>query len=133
MTPDAFRALGAKREVALTQFPCKIGRESRWASVEPRSIVTELRLGVAPQLNNLYLLEPPSADLLFVSREHFLIDYQRGSFVAVDRGSMCGTVVAGSAIGGDRRGGSAPLRDGDQIIVGTAESPYVFRFQITAA
>ena len=90
----------------------------------------ELRLGIAPQLNDVYLLEPPWVDLVQISREHFLIDWVDGEFVLVDRGSVCGTIVGGQQIGGSRQGGRAPLRSGDLIVVGTDASEYVFRFEI---
>ena len=91
--------------------------------------LVELRLCVAPQLNDVYLLEP-SAELLQISREHFAIQYEGDQLFVVDRGSVCGTIVAGKQIGGNRVGGRTELRSGDVIIVGTSTSEYVFRFEI---
>lgn len=128
VTEEARRALGGQREVRVTQFPFKVGRESRVAApANPRLI--ELRLGVAPQVNDVYLVEPAWADLLQISREHFAIELAAGQFFLVDRGSACGTMVAGTQVGGDRTGGRTELRSGDELIVGTDESPYVFRFE----
>ena len=129
VTKEAKLALDNQREVRITQFPFKIGRESRTAP-PANPVLVELRLGVAPQLNDLYLLEPPWADLLQISREHFAIEYADDRFFLVDRGSACGTIVAGTRIGGHQKGGRTELRDGDEVIVGTDTSPYAFRFEI---
>ena len=48
----------------------------------------------------------------------------------VDRGSTCGTIVEGTVIGGEGRGGSVALKDGDVIIVGTSLSPFVFKVRL---
>ena len=130
VTKEAQLALGGQREVRVSQFPFKVGRESRLAPPADPAII-ELRRGVAPQLNDLYLLEPPWVDLLQISREHFAIECADDRFFLVDRGSACGTIVAGKQVGGNRTGGRTELRSGDDIIVGTDESPYVFRFEIS--
>ena len=90
----------------------------------------ERRLGMAPQLNDLYLVEPVLQLEHVVSREHFLIDFTQGKFVLTDRGSVCGTTVNGKTIGGDRRGGHTELHDQDTIAVGGAASPFVFEFRV---
>ena len=132
ITKEAKLALGGQREVRVTHLPFKVGRESRVARPLNR-ILVELRLRVAPQLNDLYLLdEPQSADLLHISREHFAIEYADDQFFLIDRGSVCGTIVAGKQVGGDRTRGRTELRSGDELIVGTAASPYVFRFEIAS-
>jgi len=131
VTKEAERALGGKSEVRVTQFPFKVGRESRVSNAPPH--VVELRLGVAPQLNDVYLLEPQESDLWHISREHFAIERADGLFFLVDRGSVCGTIVAGRQIGGDRTGGRVELRIGDEIKVGTDGSRYVFRFEIVSS
>ncbi len=129
VTKEAKLALDNQREVRITHFPFKIGRESRVATpANPPPI--ELRLGRAPQLNDLYLVEPRWADLLQISREHFAIEYGSDQFFLVDRGSACGTIVAGTRIGGHQKGGRPELRDGDEVIVGTHKSRYVFRFRV---
>jgi pSer/pThr/pTyr-binding forkhead associated (FHA) protein len=92
--------------------------------------VTDLREGAVLPVNDLYLIEPTDVDVLFISREHFLIDYENGTFVLVDRGSVCGTLVGARRIGGDRTGGRALLRHRDKITIGNDSSPYVFRFDI---
>lgn len=131
VTKEAKLALGGQREVRVTHLPFKVGRESRVAPPANR-ILAELRLGVAPQLNDLYLVEPQWADYLHISREHFAIKYADNQFFLVDRGSVCGTIVAGKQVGGNRTRGRTELRSGDELIVGTAASPYVFRFEIAS-
>jgi hypothetical protein len=48
----------------------------------------------------------------------------------VDRGCVCGTIVAGKQIGGSRTGGRTEVRHGDLSVVGTSDSRYVFRFEM---
>lgn len=131
VTPEAERALGGAHEVRLTHFPFRFGRESRSPNTD-RTRPMGLRLGTAPQLNDIYLLEPPYSDIFYISREHFAIECVDNQFALVDRGSACGTIVSGKTIGSDRGGGRVELRHGDTIIVGTDESRYVFRFEIAS-
>ena len=112
----------------IDRFPFKVGRESR-SPAAAKSHHTELRLGTLPGVNDLYLLEPAWKDILEISREHFVIDYEEGRFWLTDRGSACGTVVAGTQVGGNRVSGRIELRNGDVIIVGNASSEYAFRFE----
>jgi len=129
-TREARLALGGRSEVPVTHFPFKVGREGRLAAFADPSLI-ERRLGNSSQLNDVYLVEPTSG-LLRISREHFAIEYAGNQFVLVDRGSVCGTIVAGRTVGGDRTGGRTELRSGDEIVVGTDGSPYVFRFEAVA-
>lgn len=62
-----------------------------------------------------------------------MIECIDGLFFLTDRRSACGTIVAGRRIGGRRKGGRTELRDGDEVIVGTSKSPYVFRFRVAPA
>ena len=127
-TDEARRSLGDKSNLRIATFPYRVGRERRVAgSAHPRS--ADLRLGVAPQLNDLHLIDPWRKHLQ-ISREHFAIEYTADGFFLLDRGSACGTIVAGRHIGGDRTGGRTELRSGDEIVVGTDTSPFVFRFEI---
>ena len=127
-TDEAVRSLGGTREVPVTEFPFRVGRESRSPDAD-RKEFTELRLRVAPELNDLYLLEPRWSDILQISREHFALESAGDRFVLVDRKSACGTIVAGTVVGGNRAGGRTELRHGDVITVGTAGSEYIFRFE----
>ena len=129
LTQEAERALGGDGEVRITRFPFKIGRESH--SRNSASEWERERHVVDPILNDVCLIEPRSeASLLHISREHFAIEYVDNEFFLVDRGSACGTIVAGRWIGGDRAGGRTELQHGDLVVVGTARSPYVFRFEL---
>lgn len=128
MTDEAMRALGSKRELPVTHFPFKVGRESRSPEGD-RNSLTELRLRVAPELNDVYLLEPRWSDRIQISREHFAIEHTDNRFFLVDRKSACGTIVAGKTIGGNRKGGRTELRHGDEIVVGMAGSEYIYRFE----
>jgi len=65
-----------------------------------------------------------------VSREHFEIDRSDTGYMLVDRASTCGTIVEGQTVGGNTRGGTLPLHDGNVIIVGTSRSPYAFKFRV---
>ena len=128
-TEDAVRSLGGRPEVSITEFPFRVGRESRSTDSERKQQLTELRLHVAPELNDLYLLEPRWSDILQISREHFAIESTGDRFFLVDRESACGTIVAGAVVGGNRAGGRTELRHGDVIVVGMAGSEYIFRFE----
>ena len=130
VTDEARFALGGRPAVRMTEFPFKVGRESRQRFEKLRTEV-DRRLGGVPPLNDLYLVEP-SSDSLHISREHLAIGYLDGRFFLVDRGSACGTTAAGARVGGDRKEGRADLRDGDLIVIGSDDSPYVFRFHVDA-
>lgn len=130
VTDEARRALGAD-EVRVVTGSFKFGRERRSS---PRGVklpagLSEQRRGATPELNDVYLPEDPAAALQ-IAGAHFTIEDVDGQFWLTDRGSSCGTVVAGKRLGGRRKGGQTELHDGDEIIVGTRTSPYIFRFQI---
>jgi hypothetical protein len=130
VTDEARRALGGD-EVRVVTGSLKFGRERRSA---PRGVMvpaelSEQRRGAAPELNDVYLPEDPAA-ALHIACTHFTIENVDGQFFLTDRGSSCGTVVAGQRLGGRRKGGRTELQDGDEIIVGTRSSPYIFRFLI---
>jgi pSer/pThr/pTyr-binding forkhead associated (FHA) protein len=126
LTPESRHALGA-REREVTQFPYRVGRESRGTRRTPQGVVSERRDPGSRPSNDLYLLEHDEP--LNVSREHFEIDSSDTGYVLVDRASTCGTIVEGQTVGGETRGGTLPIHDGDVIIVGTSRSPYVFKFR----
>ncbi len=127
LTPDARDALHGEQRV-IERFPFKVGRESRLSTQKPWRSPERRVVGVA-QLNDLYIIEP--GEMVNVSREHFAIEHEGDRFVLTDRGSTCGTLVEGRPVGGDRKGGRVDLRDQDVIIVGTASSPFVFKFRAT--
>ncbi len=126
LTPEAKSALGADL-LEIKKFPYRVGRESRmFSSVETQSD-SRRRPDSVPN-NDLYLVE--LGHVLNVSRDHFLIDYQNGGYILVDRESTCGTLVEGQLVGEKRKGGSIPLHNNDVIIVGTSESKFIFKFLV---
>ena len=132
LTDEAVHALGGIPEVPIGAFPIRVGRERR--SAEPGApVAQDLRGGNAVPLNDLFLSELPDSGSHHISTTHFEILHADGRFFLVDRGSSCGTIVAGTRIGGHRAGGTAELHDGDQIVVGTPRSRYIFRFAVDAS
>ena len=127
ITPESGAALGAP-EREITRFPYRVGRESRGMHRTAYGIISERRDPGSRPSNDLYLVEPDEP--LNVSREHFEIDRDGAGYILVDRASTCGTIVEGQTVGGDTRGGTRPLHDGDVIIVGTSRSPYAFKFRV---
>lgn len=127
LTPESRSALGAQ-ELEIARFPYRVGRESRGIQRTPHGVISERRDPGSRPSNDLYLAE--HAEPLNVSREHFEIDRSDAEYVLVDRASTCGTIVEGQIVGGDTRGGTMSLHDGDVIIVGTSRSPYVFKFRV---
>ena len=75
-------------------------------------------------MNHLYIKE--GGDQFHVSRTHFLINVSHDGFFLLDRGSVCGTLVNGVAVGGNRKGGRVAITSGDMITVGSKASPFVF-------
>jgi pSer/pThr/pTyr-binding forkhead associated (FHA) protein len=117
---------GAKR-VKLTHFPFRIGRESRYATVNGERVSMERRLTESKANNELYLID--EHQVLNISREHLIIDrLPNGTFRVVDRGSTCGTVVDGKAIGTRESSNEAIIESGGRLVLGTRDSPYVYEF-----
>jgi hypothetical protein len=128
LTPEAKAAIGGM-EVEITTFPFRVGRESRKMKWSEHGIVSEKRDQESRPNNELYLIE--KGEPMNVSREHFQIEKRGGGgYALVDRSSTCGTIVEGSVVGGENRGGEVPLRDADVIVVGASVSAYVFKFRI---
>ena len=132
-TEEARRALGGAAEVRIAQGLLSVGRERRSPPDDAGlpAKVSEQRHGETPQLNDVYLLEHHYSRSLHISGAHFVIECIDGLFFLIDRGSACGTVVAGRRIGGHRKGGRTELRNGDEVVVGTGRSRYIFRFHVT--
>jgi hypothetical protein len=126
LTEEAQAALGGSK-VQLAHFPFRVGREKRGAAWWwPGRL--DRRVRHTQGTNDLYLVE--QRDHPHISRDHFFIERAQSRFFLVDRGSLCGTSVAGTRIGGYRRGGRAELRHGEVIVIGASTSPYVYRFDI---
>jgi hypothetical protein len=128
LTPEAEKSLGTKLYPIL-KFPFRVGRESR--KHQAANYPDSRRHADSIPNNDVYLLE--TTQPLNVSREHFQIDWRDDQFFICDRGSACGTLVEGVAIGGQRTGGQHLLLGGDVIIVGTSESRYIYKFIATPA
>ena len=127
LTHDARTALGGP-EAEITTFPYRVGRESRGMRWVDSALHRERRDPGSHPSNELYL--PDREEPLNVSREHLQIERNGAGFLLVDRHSTCGTIVEGAMVGGDTRGGSAPLQDGNVIIVGGPRSPFVFKVRV---
>lgn len=129
LTDEAVHALGGIPEVPISVFPARVGRERR-STESGAPMAEDLRGGNALPLNDLFLGELPDSGSHHISTTHFEILHADGRFFLVDRGSSCGTIVAGTRIGGHRAGGTAELHHGDQIVIGTTRSRYIFRFAV---
>ncbi|MFM9970607.1 MAG: FHA domain-containing protein [Burkholderiales bacterium] len=133
MTEEAARAvpvsLISDGLIAISRFPLRVGRESRFTFVNGEFRRKERpRLGNQEPNNDLYLLD--TIQPLHISREHFQIDRTLDGYVIVDRGSACGTIAGDVEVGGKDSGGSMPIKDGDIVIVGTSNSPYIYSFVV---
>jgi pSer/pThr/pTyr-binding forkhead associated (FHA) protein len=127
LTPEARSALGGD-EIQISVFPFRIGRDSRGRPrAAPRTLVDRRKPSGRPT-NELYLVE--TTEPFQVSREHAQILHNGTQYVLVDRQSVCGTIVEGTVVGGERRGGAVRLNDGDVIIVGGSRSPFVLKFRL---
>lgn len=127
LTAEAVEVLG-DRYLQIERLPFLVGRESR-RNVNSRAFYNqERRLQRESPTNDLYIRE--DSPFHNISREHFLIDFSQDELVLVDRGSVCGTIVEGKSIGGNRAGGECRLQNQDVIIVGTSRSPYVFKILV---
>lgn len=144
MTDEAKAAIGGDEHVAVEAFPFRIGREARTNLIARAIASVERRLGTVPQVNDLYLLDPASArDSCQISRRHCDIEYQQGRFFLLDRASATGSTVLKSSgaglspveaqAGGGGFDARAELQSGDFIVLGTRNSPFVFRFQVESA
>lgn len=113
-------------QVPITNLPFRVGRESRGPNEGWKKSSDERREGRARPNNDLYIWEQTRE--VFVSREHFTIEREGGSFLLKDRNSALGTWVEGQLVGGMRAGGSVQLKDGDVIILGSHVSGFIFKF-----
>ncbi len=131
MTPTAERSvpqfLLADGFVAIRKFPFRIGRESRVKMIDGRvERIERAKFNDAEPNNDLYLID--DGHLLNISREHFQIEKDADNYYLYDRGSACGTRIGEKVVGGEDADGTVELSDGDIITIGTATSPYSFKF-----
>ncbi len=131
LTPEAIEAVPTnllkKELVLITDFPFKVGRESRVVKKNGKleTIERSKRDNSKPN-NDLYLVD--SGHRLNISREHFQIEKREQGYILVDRGSACGVKVNDVGVGGGDDGGFTELHDGDKIGIGTKGTPYIFEF-----
>jgi hypothetical protein len=113
--------------VGIRGYPFRVGRESRGKVVDGIfHRIERPRRGDALPNNDLYLVD--AKERLQISREHFRIERAATGYQVVDRGSVCGISVGGVRTGGNERGGTLSLRDGDEIRVGEDVTPYRYTF-----
>jgi hypothetical protein len=113
--------------IAIRDFPFRVGRESRGATVEGKFFGTLRPRAPGQNPNNdLYLMDPGPG--MQVSREHFQIERRDSGYVLVDRGSTLGTIVGDVRLGRNTGLVSTPLADGDTIRIGEPQSPYLYTF-----
>lgn len=129
LTPEAEESIGGE-QLVLNHFPYRIGRESRIEMIDGVPQLAERRKSdISSPNNDLYLQD--HGKTLNVSRQHLQIEQDEdGGYYAVDRGSACGTLVGNKKIGSHDAGGKHPLKDGELLVIGTSESPFVFRFVV---
>lgn len=131
LTPEAQAAipqgLAVDGMVGIRGFPFRVGRESRGKMVEGVfHRIERPRRGDSAPTNDLYLVD--AGENLQISREHFRIEHDAAGYQLVDRGSVCGTSVAGKWIGSEEKGGTVSLRDGDEIRIGVDPTPFRYTF-----
>lgn len=127
ITEEARRALGGAGAVRVPQGFLSVGCERR-SPLDDAGLPAKVReqcFGEASQLNHVYLLED-HLQTLHISDVRFMIECIDGSFFLTNRGSPCGTIVAGRCIGGHRKGGRTEVRNGDDVVVGTSQSCCIF-------
>jgi hypothetical protein len=130
-TAEAANALPASWTVdvaPILRFPFRVGRECRVSILDGKPVRVERPRSNHLPNNDLYLID--HGEPLHLSREHFVIDRSDGGYVLTDRGSACGLGVGELRIGGRDSGGTAKLRDGDVIAVGTPITRYRFAFVV---
>ena len=113
--------------IGIWHFPFRMGRESRVENIDGKIVPSErLKISKGKPNNDIYLVD--HRRFLQISRQHLRIEKTETSYTVIDRGSACGTIVNTQKIGGEDRGGTCKLQDGDIIKIGTEDSPYLFQF-----
>lgn len=106
------------RSVEIVKFPFKIGRDGFGdRGFDPSTIKNDLSI--------------PDGEPFQVSRKHCIIEREGECFYVRDTGSSLGTIVNGTPIGVKYASLSEVLVFGkNNIILGTARSPFKFQIQI---
>lgn len=131
MTPEARSTMDKNcldnELIGIWHFPFRIGRESRVENINGKIIPSERqKISNGKPNNDIYLVD--HGRFLQISRQHLQIEKTETGYTVIDRGSACGTIVNTAKIGGEDRGGTCDLQDGDIIKIGTENSPYLFQF-----
>ena len=124
ITEHAKLAIGSA-SLIIDATPYRLGRESRKGG--DNGWLGKRRVPRSKPSNECYMRD--HGPLKQISREHFVIQRtDAGGYQLSDRGSRCGTRVNDTTYG--KQGGSkkCALKNGDVIVVGSSESPYVFVF-----
>ena len=96
LTAQAQHALDGVIRFVISDMPFRVGRENRRGLKRP----------TAPfQRRSRMLRQPVGENRFGVSPEHFAIHLSAQGFYLIDRGSICGTLVNGALVGGNRKGG----------------------------
>jgi len=125
LTAQAQHALDGVIRFVISDVPFRVGRENR-RGLKRLTAPFQRRSRMRWQANDLDLRV--GENRFGVSPEHFAIHLSQHGFYLIDRGSICGTLVNGALVGGNRKGGRAPLGAGDIITVGSESSPFLFQF-----
>jgi len=121
------KRMHGKDILPIFKYPFRIGREARVDFVDGEVILQERhKLGGHEPNNDVYLLD--NGDFLQISREHCSIVNNKDTYMLLDRGSACGSMVNNFQVGGDDQNGSCPLKDGDIITLGSKDSQYKYKF-----
>lgn len=114
-----------QKVVPITDFPFKVGRESRMGENE-RGLFVKLRIlsSTSRPNNDLYLVN--STSHLEISKEHFEIIEENATFFIKDRNSSNGTKINDIEISSNKY----PLKDGDVIKIGSDSSMFIYQFLI---
>lgn len=113
--------------IPIRDFPFRVGRESRVKIVDGRvERVERVKYKQAVPTNDLYLID--DGHRLNISREHLQIEQDGGKYYVFDRGSACGTLVGDVSLNSKEQSATVELKDGDTIVIGTRQSPYVYTF-----
>ncbi len=115
--------------IPIRNFPFRVGRESRVKIIDGRiERLERVRANQVEPTNDLYLID--NGRKLNISREHLQIEREADKFYLFDRGSSCGTIVGEERLDKKQNSTTTELRDGDTIIIGTRQSPYVYQFVV---
>lgn len=115
-----------KEIVGIWELPVNIGRESRTENHFRTNIAEQENVSITKPNSDIYLID--TEEYLQISRQHLQIKKTETGYMLYDTGSACGTFVNEVKIGGDAKGGSVTLKDGDIIKIGAEVSSYLYKF-----